>query len=93
MANTKDYAMREMIYDQCFGTGREYTREQLMAIVNRKLEDRGMLPIQSRTTFSQDITEMNAKFFKVFGQEGLVWEDRHKKRYYRYRDGFDSIYS
>ena len=62
MANTKDYAMREMIYDQCFGTGREYTREQLMAIVNRKLEDRGMLPIQSRTTFSQDITEMNAKF-------------------------------
>ena len=93
MANTKDYAMREMIYDQCFGTGREYTREQLMAIVNRKLEDRGMLPIQSRTTFSQDITEMNAKFFKVFGQEGIVWEDRHKKRYYRYRDGFDSIYN
>ena len=52
-----------------------------------------MLPIQSRTTFSQDITEMNAKFFKVFGQEGIVWEDRHKKRYYRYRDGFDSIYN
>lgn len=93
MANTKDYAMREMIYDQCFGTGREYTREQLMTIVNRKLEDRGMLPIQSRTTFMQDITEMNAKFFKVFGQEGIVWEDRHKKRYYRYRDGFDSIYN
>ena len=93
MANTKDYAMREMIYDQCFSTGHEYTREQLMAIVNRKLEDRGMLPIQSRTTFSQDITEMNAKFFKVFGQEGIVWEDRHKKRYYRYRDGFDSIYN
>ena len=93
MANTKDYAMREMIYDQCFGTGREYTREQLMAIVNRKLEDRGMLPIQSRTTFIQDINEMNGKFFKVFGQEGIVWEDRHKKRYYRYRDGFDSIYN
>ena len=93
MANTKDYAMREMIYDQCFGTGREYTREQLMAIVNRKLEDRGMLPIQSRTTFIQDINEMNGKFFIVFGQEGIVWEDRHKKRYYRYRDGFDSIYN
>ena len=93
MANTKDYAMREMIYDQCFGTGREYTREQLMTIVNRKLQDRGMLPIQSRTTFSQDIAEMNAKFFKVFGHEGIVWEDRHKKRYYRYRDGFDSIYN
>ncbi len=93
MANTKDYAFREMVYDECFGAGREYTREQLMTIVNEKLEDRGMLPIQSRTTFIQDINEMNAKFFKVFGQEGIVWEDRHKKRYYRYRDGFDSIYN
>lgn len=35
MANTKDYAMREMIYDQCLGTGREYTREQLMAIYSK----------------------------------------------------------
>lgn len=29
MANTKDYSMREMVLDQCLGTGREYTREQL----------------------------------------------------------------
>ena len=34
MANTKDYAMREMILDRCFSTGKEYTREELMDIVN-----------------------------------------------------------
>ena len=31
---TKDYSMREMIIDQCLGTGREYTREELQAAVN-----------------------------------------------------------
>ena len=42
MANTKDYAMREMILDRCFSTGKEYTREELMAIVNKELEQRDM---------------------------------------------------
>ena len=93
MANTKDYAMREMILDRCFSTGKEYTREELMAIVNKELESRDMLPIRSRNTFSQDIIEMNSKFFKIYGEEGIVFEDRHKKRYYRYRDGIDSIYN
>lgn len=55
MANTKDYAMREMIYDQCFSTGQEFTCKQLMDILNTQLEKRGMKPIQSRTTFMQDI--------------------------------------
>ena len=40
MANTKDYAMREMILDRCFSTGKEYTREELMDIVNHELERR-----------------------------------------------------
>ena len=31
---TKDYSMREMIIDQCLGTGREYTREELQAAVH-----------------------------------------------------------
>ena len=93
MANTKDYAMREMILDRCFSTGKEYTREELMAIVNKELEQRDMLPIRSRNTFSQDIIEMNEKLRKIYGVYGIVFDDRHKKRYYRYRDGIDSIYN
>ena len=41
----------------------------------------------------QDIQEMNAKFHHLYGKSGIVWEDRHKKRYYRYRSGIDSIYN
>ena len=85
--------MREMVLDRCFSTGREYTREELMAIVNKELKQRDMLPIRSRNTFSQDITEMNSKFHNLYGVNGIVFEDRHKKRYYRYRDGIDSIYN
>ena len=76
MANTKDYSMREMVLDRCFSTGKEYTREELMTIVNKELESRDMLPIKSRNTFSQDIIEMNSKFFKIYGEEGIVFEDR-----------------
>ena len=93
MANTKDYSYREMIYDQCFSTGNEYTCKQLMDIVNEKLEWRDMKLIQSRTTFMQDIAEMNEKFYHLYGKYGIVWEDRNKKRYYRYRYGIDSIYN
>lgn len=71
MANTKDYSFREMVYDQCFSTGKEYTCKQLMEIVNQKLEDRGLMPINSRTTFMQDIAEMNNKFFRT------IWEIGH----------------
>lgn len=93
MANTKDYSFREMVYDQCLSTGKEYTCKQLMEIVNQKLEDRGLMPINSRTTFMQDIAEMNNKFFRLYGKSGIVWEDRHKKRYYSYRYGIESIYN
>ncbi len=34
--------MREMIIDQCLGTGREFTREELQAEVNKGLESRGI---------------------------------------------------
>lgn len=93
MANTKDYAMREMILDRQLSTGGEFTREELMATVNRELEQRDMLPIRSRNTFSLDINEMNSKFEKMYGTKGIVFTDRHKKRYYRYRDGINSIYN
>ena len=93
MANTKDYAMREMVYDECFSTGKEFTGKQLMEIVNRRLEARDMLPIQSRTTFMQDMMEMNGKFSRLYGRDGIVYEDRNKKRYYRYADGVESIYN
>ena len=30
---TKEYSMREMIIDQCLGTGREFTRESLIPLI------------------------------------------------------------
>ena len=93
MANTKDYSMREMILDRCFSSGKEYTREELMVIVNRELAERDMQPILSRNTFSQDINEMNGKFSNLYGEDGIVFEDRGRKRYYRYREGIESIYN
>lgn len=93
MANTKDYSMREMIYDECFSTGKEFTCKQLMDIVNKRLEVRGMKLIQSRTTFMQDMMEMNGKFQNLYKRDGVVYEDRNKKRYYRYRYGISSIYN
>ena len=93
MANTKDYSFREMVYDQCFSTGKEFTCKQLMDIVNKRLEERAMLPIQSRTTFMQDMQEMNSKFFRMYNKDCIVFEDRHKRRYYRYADGVESIYN
>ena len=55
---TKEYSMREMIIDQCLGTGREYTREELQTTVNGALESRGMLPtgscIENSRKFSQN---------------------------------------
>ena len=93
MANTKDYSFREMVYDQCFSTGKEYTCKQLMDIVNKRLEERWMQPIQSRTTFMQDMQEMNSKFFRMYNKDCIVFEDRHKRRYYRYADGVESIYN
>ena len=76
MPNSKDYSYREMIYDQCFSTGKEFTCKQLMDIVNRKLEERGMKLIQSRTTFMQDMMEMNGKFSSLYNKDGIVYEDR-----------------
>ena len=91
--NTKEYGYRELIYDECFSSGKEFTREQLMEIVNRRLEQRDFKPIQSRTTFMQDMQEMNEKLYKLYHKEAIVYEDRHKKRYYRYADGIDGIFN
>ena len=93
MAVSKEYSYRELIYDECFCTGKEYTCKQLMDIVNRRLEQRDFKPIQSRTTFKQDMQEMSEKLFRLYGKEAIVYEDRHKKRYYRYADGIDGIFN
>lgn len=93
MANTKDYSMREMIIDQCLGTGREFTREELQEAVNKGLQSRDMLSIKSKVTILQDINEMDEKFRRMYGTSGIVYEDRGRKRYYRYRDGIESIYN
>lgn len=85
--------MREMIIDQCLGTGREFTREELQEAVNRGLLSRDMLPIKSKVTILQDINEMDEKFRRMYGTSGIVFEDRGRKRYYRYRDGIESIYN
>ena len=91
--NTKEYGYRELIYDECFSSGKEFTREQLMEIVNKRLEQRDFKPIQSRTTFSLDMQEMNEKLFRLYGKKGIVHEDRHKKRYYRYADEIEGIFN
>lgn len=85
--------MREMIIDQCLSTGRVYTREELQEAVNRGLESRDMLPIRSKVTILQDISEMNEKLRRMYNVYGIVSETRGRKRYYRYRDGIDSIYN
>ena len=64
-----------------------------MEIVNKRLEQRDFKPIQSRTTFMQDMQEMNEKLYRLYHKEAIVYEDRHKKRYYRYADGIDGIFN
>jgi len=85
--------MREMIIDQCLSTGREFTREELQEAVNKGLQSRDMLPIKSKVTILQDINEMDEKFRRMYGTSGIVFEDQGRKRYYRYRDGIESIYN
>ena len=93
MPISKDYSMREMLLDQCLSTGKEYTREELMETVNSELVRRRRNPIASRSTFMLDIQEMNSKFRKMYGKTGIVYTDRGRKRYYRYRLGIQSIYN
>ena len=47
--------MREMIIDQCLGTGRAYTREELQAAVNKALKSRDMLPVNSTHYFEEQV--------------------------------------
>ena len=85
--------MREMILDQCLGTGREFTREALQAAVNKALEQRGMLPVTSKVTILKDLDEMNEKFYRIYETYGIVSEKRGRFHYYRYKDGIESIYN
>lgn len=81
--NTKEYGYRELIYDECFSSGKEFTREQLMKIVNERLEQRDFKPIQSRTTFMQDMQELmfyadrlvvkSPAYFRDAMRERLEW--------------------
>ena len=90
---TKEYSMREMIIDQCLGTGREFTREELQTEVNKGLKARDMQPVTSKATILQDISEMNEKFYLIYEEYGIIAEKRGRKTYYRYRDGIESIYN
>ena len=90
---TKDYAMREMIIDQCLGTGREYTREELQVAVNKALKSRDMQPITSKATILKDLDEMNEKFYRIYKTYGIVSEKRGRLHYYYYKDGIESIYN
>jgi predicted DNA-binding transcriptional regulator YafY len=90
---TKDYSMREMVIDQCLGTGREFTREALQTAVNKALEQRGMLPVTAKVTILKDLDEMNEKFYRIYGTYGIISEKRGRFHYYRYKDGIESIYN
>lgn len=85
--------MREMVLDQCLGTGGEYTREELQTAVNKALEQRGMQPVTAKVTILKDMDEMNEKFYRLYGEYGIVKEKRGRYHYYRYRAGIDSIYN
>ena len=90
---TKDYSMREMIIDQCLGTGRAYTREELQTAVNKALKSRDMLPVTSKATILKDLDEMNEKFYRIYKDYGIVSEKRGRFHYYYYKDGIESIYN
>lgn len=85
--------MREMVIDQCLGTGREFTREELQEAVNKALRQRDMQPVTSKVTILRDLQEMNEKFFSMYKEYGIVAEKRGRLYYYRYRSGIDSIYN
>jgi predicted DNA-binding transcriptional regulator YafY len=85
--------MREMVLDQCLGTGGEYTREELQTAVNKALVQRGMQPVTAKVTILKDLDEMNEKFYQLNGEYGIVSEKRGRYHYYRYRGGIDSIYN
>lgn len=93
MANTKDYSMREMVIDRYLSTGNEFTRKEMQDLINKYLAERDMKTVSSKMTVLNDINEMNGKFSQVYGRDGIVYEDRHGKRYYRYADGISSIYN
>ena len=90
---TKEYAMREMVIDQCLGTGREFTREALQTAVNKALVERGMQPVTAKVTILKDLAEMNEKFYRIYGVYGIVAEKRGRFHYYHYKDGIESIYN
>ena len=90
---TKEYAMREMILDQCLGTGRDFTREALQTAVNKALVQRGMQPVTAKVTILKDLDEMNEKFYRIYGTYGIVAEKRGRFHYYRYKNGIESIYN
>ena len=90
---TKEYSMREMVIDQCLGTGRDFTREALQTAVNKALVQRGMQPVTSKVTILKDLDEMNEKFYRIYGTYGIVAEKRGRFHYYRYKNGIESIYN
>ena len=68
--------MREMVLDQCLGTGREFTREELQTAVNKALVERGMQPVTAKVTILKDLDEMNEKLYRVYRVYGIVTEKR-----------------
>jgi predicted DNA-binding transcriptional regulator YafY len=92
MANTKDYAERELIIDRYLSTGKEYSGKELLALVNMELRKRSMLEIKTRTTFAADIQEINSKYFNHFHHDVIQRKKRGRIFYYSYRMPNFSIY-
>ncbi len=89
----KEYGVRERVYDECLRTGREYTSAELMELVNRQLEMKGMNPILSRNTFSLDMREMDEELYSVYGFYGILTEKRGRQVYYSYKPGIKGLYN
>lgn len=83
MPKSKEYSQREMLIDKFLSTGKEYTGEKLMRLINNELRSRGMSEISSRSTFAADINEMNNKFYDVYDQD-VIKRERHGRQFVYY---------
>lgn len=88
MPQTKEYLEREKMLDILLSSGREYTGEELIRLVNGRLRERGYREITSRSTFAADIIEINSKFFNQYGEDVIKRERRGRQFVYHYISGF-----
>lgn len=93
MPQSKQYLYREQLIDNYLSTGRKYTGEQLLNLVNAGLATRGFKQINSRSTFAADINEINSKYSYQYGQDVIRSERQGRQFVYYYSIPGFSIYN